>query len=172
MGVEEAKRIVMNHFAGAARRFGFSELYGYIYGALFLAREPMSLAEIAERTGYSLSHVSSALKAMESLGFVVRVKKPGDKRAYYRATRLLKDWRQAAYYNRVLEDVEQMKTNLMKALAELEGEEGEEVEFIRESIEFALKRNELAERIIRYLLSHDDEEVLERLVECLESEKR
>jgi len=173
MGIREAQRIIMNHFAGAARRFGFSELYGYIYGALFLAREPISLGEIAERTGYSISHVSTALKSMESLGLVVRVKKPGDKKVYYRATKLLRDWRQAAYYSRILEDIQQMKRNLKRALLELEGETSEEAKFIRESIELAMKRNELAEKIIRYLISHDDEDVLKRLLECLESgEKR
>lgn len=173
MGVEEARRIVMEHFANAARRFGFSELYGYIYGVLFLAREPMSLGEIAELTGYSLSHVSTALKSMESLGLVVRIKKPGDKKAYYKATKLLKDWKQAAYYNRILEDVEQMKDNLRKALEALGDETGPEADFVRESIEVAMKRNELAGRIFHFIMSHDDEEVLERLITCLEGgEKR
>lgn len=169
MGVKEAQRIIMNHFAQAARRFGFSELYGYIYGALFLASDPMSLGEIAERTGYSLSHVSTALKSMESIGLVVRVKKPGDKKVYYKATRLLGDWRQAAYYSRILEDIQQMKMNLKRALLELEGEESEEARFIRESIELAIRRNDLAEKILRYLMSHDDGRVLERLLQCLES---
>ncbi len=172
MGVEEARRIIMEHFANAARRFGFNELYGYIYGVLFLTKEPMSLSEVAEATGYSLSHVSSALKFMERIGLVVRLKKPGDKRAYFKATKLLKDWRQAVYYNKLLEDIQQTRANLKRALEELEGEEGEEAEFMRESIEFAMKRNELAERIIRYVLSHRDEEVLERLINCLESEER
>ncbi|ASJ08147.1 MarR family transcriptional regulator [Thermococcus siculi] len=172
MGVEEAKRIVMNHFASAARRFGFNELYGYIYGVLFLAREPMSLSEIAEATGYSLSHISSALKFMERVGLVVRIKKPGDKKAYFRATKMLKDWREVAYYNRIVEDIQQTRTNLERALKELEGEEGEEAEFIRESIEFAIKRNEIAERIIRLILEHRDEEILERLVNCLEKSGR
>jgi len=168
MGVEEAKRIVMNHFASAARRFGFNELYGYIYGVLFLAREPMSLSEIAEATGYSLSHISSALKFMERIGLVVRIKKPGDKKAYFKATKMLRDWREVAYYNRIVEDIQQTRTNLERALKELEGEQSEEAEFIRENIEFAIMRNEIAERIVRFILEHRDEEILERLVKCLE----
>lgn len=85
VGVEEAKRIMMEHFANTARRFGLSELYGYIYGVLFFEDEPLSLGEIAERTGYSLSHVSTALKLLENIGLVKRIKKPGDKKAYYTA---------------------------------------------------------------------------------------
>ncbi|NJE61893.1 MarR family transcriptional regulator [Thermococcus sp. 21S7] len=170
MGVDEAKRIIVNHFAQAARRFGFNELYGYIYGVLFLAREPMSLGEIAEATGYSLSHVSTALKFMERIGLVVRIKKPGDKKAYYRATKLLKDWRQAAYYMKIMEDIRQTRANLERALKELEGEEGEEAESIRESITFAMGRNALAERILKFLIEHEDEKVLESLINCLESD--
>jgi len=169
MGVDEARRIIMDHFAGAARRFGFNELYGYIYGVLFLAREPMSLGEIAGATGYSLSHVSTALKSMERIGLVVRIKKPGDKKAYFRATKSLKEWRQAAYYGKIMEDIQQTRANLERALRELEGEEGKEAESIRESITLVMRRNALAERIIRFLIEHEDEEVLERLLNCLES---
>ncbi len=172
MGVEEARRIIMDHFASAARRFGFNELYGYIYGVLFLAREPMSLSEVAEATGYSLSHVSTALKFMERVGLVVRIKKPGDKKAYFRATKLLRDWREVAYYNRIIEDIQQTKANLRRALEELEGETGEEADSIRESIEFAIQRNEIAERIILFILKHRDEEILKRLMDCLEGGER
>lgn len=54
-------------------------------------------------------------------------------------------------------------------MRELEGEEGKEVESIRESITLVMRRNALAERIIRFLIEHEDEEVLERLLNCLES---
>lgn len=40
MSVENAKRIMMEHFASTARKFGLSELYGYIYGVLFLRMSP------------------------------------------------------------------------------------------------------------------------------------
>jgi len=172
MGIGEARRIIVEHFANAARRFGFNELYGYIYGVLFLAREPMSLGEIAEATGYSLSHVSTALKLMERIGLVMRIKKPGDRKAYYKATKLMKDWRQAAYYEKMMEDIQQTRINLERALRELEGEEGEEAEALRERLEFALRRNELAGRIIKFLIEHENEELLEMLLNCLESDEK
>ncbi|ASJ10638.1 MarR family transcriptional regulator [Thermococcus sp. P6] len=166
MGVEEARRILMEHFAGTARRFGFKELYGYIYGVLFLAREPMSLGEIAEATGYSLSHVSTALKSMERIGLVVRIKKPGDKKAYYRVIKGLRDWRQAAYYSSIIEDIKQMRRNFERALRELEGDGSEEARAMRGDIELVMRRNALIERIVRFLMEHDDEEVLEKLLKC------
>lgn len=168
MGVEEAKRIMMEHFANTAGRFGLNELYGYIYGVLFFEDEPMSLGEIADRTGYSLSHVSTALKLLESIGLVRRVKKPGDKRAYFTAIKNIREWRKEAYYRKIAEDVQQTRENLLRALEELEGEDGEEVERIRKRIEFALERNRIAEKIVNIFLMNEEEEVLRLMLECLE----
>ena len=168
MGVDEAKRIMMEHFANTARRFGLSELYGYIYGLLFFEDEPLSLGEIAERTGYSLSHVSTALKLLEKIGLVKRIKKPGDKRAYYTAIKNIREWRKEAYYKKIEEDIRQTRENLLKALKEIENDESEEAKKIRQRIEFALQRNATTEKIVNIFLKHEDEEVLKMLLECLE----
>lgn len=100
MGIKEAKKIIMETFANTARRLGQSELVGYIYGALFLSGRPMSLGEIAEITGYSLSHVSSAMRVLEGVGLVQRVKKPGDRKAYFIATKNFSEWRSSAFYEK------------------------------------------------------------------------
>ncbi|RLF77965.1 GbsR/MarR family transcriptional regulator [Thermococci archaeon] len=168
MGVDEAKRIMMEHFANTARRFGLSELYGYIYGLLFFEDEPLSLGEIAERTGYSLSHVSTALKLLEKIGLVKRIKKPGDKRAYYTAIKNIREWRKEAYYKKIEEDIRQTRENLLRALKEIENDESEEAKKIRQRIEFALQRNATTEKIVNIFLKHEDEEVLKMLLECLE----
>jgi len=168
VGVDEAKRIMMEHFANTARRFGLSELYGYIYGLLFFEDEPLSLGEIAERTGYSLSYVSTALKLLEKIGLVKRIKKPGDKRAYYTAIKNIREWRKEAYYKKIEEDIRQTRENLLKALKEIENDESEEAKKIRQRIEFALQRNATTEKIVNIFLKHEDEEVLKMLLECLE----
>ncbi|USS41795.1 MarR family transcriptional regulator [Thermococcus aggregans] len=168
MSVENAKKIMMEHFANTARRFGLSELYGYIYGLLFFEDEPLSLGEIAERTGYSLSHVSTALKLLENVGLVKRIKKPGDKKAYYTAIKNIREWRKEAYYKKIEEDIRQTRENLLRALKEIENDESEEAKKIRQRIEFALRRNAIAEKIINIFLKHEDEEILQALLECLE----
>ena len=167
MSVEDAKRIMMDHFANTARRFGLNELYGYIYGVLFFEDEPLSLGEIAKRTGYSLSHVSTALKLLENIGLVKRIKKPGDKKAYYTAIKNIREWRKEAYYRKIEEDVKQTRENLLKALDAIEGDESEEAMKIRERIEFALQRNAVAEKIVSIFLKNDDEKILRKLLECL-----
>lgn len=167
LSVEEAKRIMMDHFANTARRFGLNELYGYIYGVLFFEDEPLSLGEIARKTGYSLSHVSTALKLLENIGLVKRIKKPGDKKAYYTAIKNIREWRKEAYYRKIEEDIKQTRENLLKALKAIEGDESDEARKIRERIEFALRRNAVAERIVPIFLKSDDEEILRKLLECL-----
>lgn len=168
MGVDEAKRIMMEHFADTARRFGLSELYGYIYGVLFFEDEPLSLGKIAERTGYSLSHVSTALKLLENIGLVKRIKKPGDKRAYYTAIKNIREWRKEAYYKKIEEDVRQTRKSLLKALEAIGDDESEEAVKIKERIEFSLQRNAITERIINIFLKNEEEKVLRVLLECLE----
>jgi len=168
LSVENAKKIMMEHFANTARRFGLSELYGYIYGLLFFEDEPLSLGEIAERTGYSLSHVSTALKLLENIGLVKRIKKLGDKKAYYTAIKNIREWRKEAYYKKIEEDIRQTRENLLRALKEIENDESKEAEKIRQRIEFALQRNAIAEKIINIFLKHEDEEILQALLECLE----
>lgn len=167
LSVEEAKRIMMDHFANTARRFGLNELYGYIYGVLFFEDEPLSLGEIARKTGYSLSHVSTALKLLENIGLVKRIKKPGDKKAYYTAIKNIREWRKEAYYRKIEEDIKQTRENLLKALKAIAGDESDEARKIRERIEFALRRNAVAERIVPIFLKSDDEEILRKLLECL-----
>jgi len=168
VGVDEAKRIMMEHFADTARRFGLSELYGYIYGVLFFEDEPLSLGKIAERTGYSLSHVSTALKLLENIGLVKRIKKPGDKRAYYTAIKNIREWRKEAYYKKIEEDVRQTRKSLLKALGAIGDDESEEAVKIKERIEFSLQRNAITERIINIFLKNEEEKVLRVLLECLE----
>ncbi len=164
---------MIEHFARTARKFGLSELYGYIYGLLFFEEEPISLGEIAKRTGYSISHVSTALRFLESIGLVTRIKKPGDRKAYYTATKNIQDWRREAYYRKIEEDVREMRESLLKALAELEGDESEEAVKLKKRIETILQKNIIAEKIVK-ILSEGDDEILKALVECLKtmSQKR
>ena len=135
---------------------------------LFFEDEPLSLGKIAKRTGYSLSHVSTALKLLENIGLVKRIKKPGDKRAYYTAIKNIREWRKEAYYKKIEEDVRQTRKSLLKALEAIGDDESEEAVKIKERIEFSLQRNAITERIINIFLKNEEEKVLRVLLECLE----
>ena len=62
---------------------GLDELSSKIIGILFIEPEEIALDELANRTGYSLSAVSTALKFIERAGIVKRSKKPKSRKVYF-----------------------------------------------------------------------------------------
>ncbi|MCP3684895.1 MAG: winged helix-turn-helix transcriptional regulator [bacterium] len=50
---------------------------------LFIEPKEISLEDLAKRTGYSLSAVSTAMKFLERAGIVKRMKKPKSRKTYF-----------------------------------------------------------------------------------------
>jgi DNA-binding transcriptional regulator GbsR (MarR family) len=78
----EIKRKLYASFANVAALMGYSEVHGRIIAALTANSEPMSLADLAKESGYSLSSISTSLDFLEVLGMARRVKVAGDRRVY------------------------------------------------------------------------------------------
>jgi DNA-binding transcriptional regulator GbsR (MarR family) len=62
---------------------GFDELSSKLISILFIEPEEIALDELARRTGYSLSAVSTALKFIERAGIVKKSKKPKSRKVYF-----------------------------------------------------------------------------------------
>jgi DNA-binding transcriptional regulator GbsR (MarR family) len=62
---------------------GLDELSSRIIGILFIEPEEIALDELAKRTGYSLSAISTAMKFIERAGIVKRSKKPKSRKVYF-----------------------------------------------------------------------------------------
>ena len=71
----------------SAKRNGWGDAMGLIRGILFLESEPMSLDELAEKTGYSKTTLRSNLNSMENFGLVTRVVSPLGKQHRYKQHR-------------------------------------------------------------------------------------
>ncbi|WP_286877755.1 GbsR/MarR family transcriptional regulator [Methanosaeta sp. UBA458] len=67
----------------SAKRNGWGDAMGLIRGILFLESEPMSLDELAEKTGYSKTTLRSNLNSLENFGLVTRVVSPLGKQHRY-----------------------------------------------------------------------------------------
>jgi len=84
---DSSNQDVRRHFANAciqwARIRGYSDSTGLLRGLVTLAKEPMSLDELVQETGYSKSTVSSNMNLLENLKLVKRIVVPGDKRHIY-----------------------------------------------------------------------------------------
>ncbi|MGV8150108.1 MAG: GbsR/MarR family transcriptional regulator [Candidatus Woesearchaeota archaeon] len=61
---------------------GLNELSSRILATLFLETENISLEEVADKTGYSLSSISTSIAFMEQAGLIQKYKKPHSKKIY------------------------------------------------------------------------------------------
>lgn len=86
---------------------------GQIYALLFLADEPMSLDEIAERLGVSKSNVSVNIRLLEKFDLVKQMWIRGSRKDYYAAQRV--------YPKKVLKDfLEKIQGTLSDAITTIE----------------------------------------------------
>ncbi|MBU5557490.1 MAG: hypothetical protein QW751_00190 [Candidatus Aenigmatarchaeota archaeon] len=80
------KREIYSTFADVTASLGYSEIHGRILGALLVAGKPVSLTELAQEIGASVSTVSLSLDLLETLGMARRIKRPGDRNLYVQLT--------------------------------------------------------------------------------------
>ena len=67
--------------------FGLPSMAGRILAALLVASPPeQSAAQLAERLHASRGSISTMTRMLETPGLIQRVRKPGDRRVYYRMT--------------------------------------------------------------------------------------
>lgn len=84
-----AEQKFLDMLSAVTRSLGLGEAAGRIWGVLALAGRPMTQAEIASLTGYSLPIVSTSIATLESWGFVRREGRKGRSRLYKASSTLL-----------------------------------------------------------------------------------
>ena len=62
---------------------GLDELSSRIIALLYAEPNELSLDDIAKRTGYSLSAICTAMKFIERIGLIKRLKKPKSRKVYF-----------------------------------------------------------------------------------------
>ena len=88
MSYSPRKRLEENIIASFARVtqiYGIPASHGRLYAVLYVAGEPMSLAELADAIGAAKSTTSVALRRLERARFVRRQPRGSDRRDYYEA---------------------------------------------------------------------------------------
>jgi DNA-binding transcriptional regulator GbsR (MarR family) len=68
-----------------ARFWGFPKAMGAIYGAIYLAPEPLSLDDLVQQTALSKGAVSTNVRTLQRLQMVQKRVKLGDRRDFYEA---------------------------------------------------------------------------------------
>ena len=115
-----------------AQDFGFSRIVGQVLMHLYLTDGDASLDDIEKTLGLSKAAVSMACTQLESLGLIVRVRMPGDRKRYYRSAENLYKALTVGIAGFVRAEVLKLDAELQRASADLEGTE---TTFLRKRIE-------------------------------------
>lgn len=88
---EQFEKDVLELYTGIFMKYGLDNMSATLFTMLYLEPEEISMDDLAEKSRYSLSGVSTKLKTMENMGLITSVKKPGTKKLYYYMDKSLKD---------------------------------------------------------------------------------
>ncbi|MBI2579971.1 MAG: hypothetical protein HYW27_03650 [Candidatus Aenigmarchaeota archaeon] len=80
----DLRKSIYSTFSAVASALGYSEVHGMIISALLVENKSLSLEELAQKTGYSLSSISISLDLLELVGIVRKIKNSGDRKIYVR----------------------------------------------------------------------------------------
>jgi len=85
--LSELKKPIIDACIRYAKKNGWSDAMGLLRGTLFLESGPLSLDELAKKTGYSKTTVRSNMIVLENLGMARRVVDPASKQHRYKQHR-------------------------------------------------------------------------------------
>jgi DNA-binding transcriptional regulator GbsR (MarR family) len=120
-----------------SRFWGFPRGMGAIFAVLYLSPAPVSLDEIAQKTGLTKGAISTEIRALARMGLVHRSSKLGDRKDYYEAETdfyaairsILKE-RQNSEFDRALRSVKETLETMDENWVE-----DEEWQFVYERVE-------------------------------------
>ncbi|HEC95621.1 MAG TPA: hypothetical protein ENI50_01190 [Euryarchaeota archaeon] len=87
----DVRKSVIEDFEGMVQGVGYDQVYGRIFGILWVSDKEKSLDEICKESSYALSTVSIVLKEMWKFGIVRRIKRKGDRKIYYKTDLKISD---------------------------------------------------------------------------------
>lgn len=162
--VERAREEVISAMERSAELYGFKRSYARLYGVLFFAEEPLSMDELAERSDYAKSTVSTAMKALQRVHMVHRRSLPGEgKTAYFEAeTDFWRAFRELLRQE-VSREIEIMTRALDEAERALEAADGERAERDLEKVRTLQRVYDRSRQAVDVLTSTS----LDRIVEVL-----
>ncbi len=114
MPEDDISKKIFATFGNVASALGFSEVHGMIIGTVLVANRPLSLQEIAKRTGYSLSSISISIDLLELVGVVRKIKNLGDRKIYVKLEGDLIESLKKAFMLKIQKEIFLTKTELGK----------------------------------------------------------
>jgi DNA-binding transcriptional regulator GbsR (MarR family) len=156
---EEVREEVVEALERAAEMYGLNRSGGRVWGVLYFAEAPLSMAELVERTGYAKSTVSTVTRQLDRVGLVRR--RSGDgRRINFEARMDVWVVLQDVYHQFARREMEATTRTLERAERRL-GDDGPTVERVRS----LRARYEELQRLFDLLSQFTLEELLEVLAE-------
>ncbi len=81
--VESARNEFIELMARNFKQNGFDDCTSKIVGIIYIEPKEISLETVSDKTGYSLSGVSTAMKLLVNMGIIKRIKKPKSRKVYF-----------------------------------------------------------------------------------------
>jgi DNA-binding transcriptional regulator GbsR (MarR family) len=132
---------------------GLPSMAGRILAALLVASPPeQSAAQLAERLRASRGSISTMTRVLETPGLILRVRKPGDRRVYYRMTP--DGW--FAAMRRQTEQIRSLRSLAERGAALMADEPPRARRGIEETVDYLrFWEGELARVVERWVEAHD-----------------
>lgn len=141
--IKEIEKKIFSTFAEVANTLGYSPLHGQIIAVLLVRGKSLSLQEIAQETGYSVSMISLSLDLLELLGVVKKIKKAADRKLYVEFSGDLLEALKSAILVKVSKSISSSLSEFeegKKKLENVQDEEGKRVLSTIETLENQIKR--------------------------------
>jgi len=159
--VVEAREEVIEALERSADVYGLKRSYGRLYGILFFAEDPMSMDDLADRSEYAKSTVSTAMKALERYHFVHRRSIPGEgKKAYFEAETDFWHIFQEFLQREISREIQIMSRALDSAVAQLEKADGEQAQRDLEKVRKLQSVYNQSERLVTFFTSQSMDKVM------------
>lgn len=85
LGDDQVRNRLMAALGRQSAFWGLGKTPGEMFAALYLAAEPLSLAQLAAAAGVTKGAASVAARQLESIGLIRRSQRPGDRRVFFAA---------------------------------------------------------------------------------------
>ena len=167
----ELKKPIIEACIKSARKNGWSDAMGVLWGTLFLESEPLSLDMLADKTGYSKTTVRSNMNYLESFGIARRVvgplgKQHRNKQHRYELVKDIEALRPAILSNKK-EEARLILEALLQIRKSLDGTETKDSQ-LEASLAKAMAVYEETGRILDLIAGFSSKE----LIEILESKRK
>jgi len=149
----KAKEEFIEYIINLNKIKGLDDLSSKLVAILYVEPKEISLEELAKRTGYSLSAVSTYMKSIERMGIIKRTKKPKSKKIYFYMEKdtisKFKDlWKKR--YSKLIETAKHKVPEIIEKYKKEKGSE-EELRIIKNHYKQILSMEKIMKKFIQML---------------------